>query len=45
MQIEQKKWTKEDGWKTYTSEALTGVPQLVLVFGASALVKEQKTFY
>jgi hypothetical protein len=44
MKIEQKGWTKEGGWKQYSTESLPGVPQLVLVFGASALVKEPATF-
>ncbi|OGC81074.1 hypothetical protein A2943_02065 [Candidatus Adlerbacteria bacterium RIFCSPLOWO2_01_FULL_51_16] len=44
MKIEQKKWTKEGGWKLNSKTPLTEVPQLVLVFGASALVKEEKTF-
>ena len=44
MKIEQKKWTKEDGWKNLAENLLEGVPQLVLVFGGSGLVKEQKTF-
>ncbi|MES2006649.1 MAG: FIST N-terminal domain-containing protein [Patescibacteria group bacterium] len=44
MKIEQKKWTPEGGWKTLSKEALPAVPQLVLVFGGSALVKEEKTF-
>ncbi len=43
MQIEQKKWTK-DGWTTLSREVLPSAPQLVLVFGASALVHEQKIF-
>jgi hypothetical protein len=44
MKIEQKHWTIGEGWKTLTKELLPAAPQLVLVFGASALVKEQKTF-
>lgn len=44
MKIEQKKWTKEDGWKVISKTSLPQPPQLVLVFGSSALVKEKKTF-
>jgi hypothetical protein len=44
MKIEQKKWTKEAGWKNLKEGFSMGVPQLVLVFGASDIVKEQKTF-
>ena len=44
MKIEQKKWTTAEGWKTLSKEPLPATAQLVLVFGASALVKEQKTF-
>ncbi len=43
MKIEQKKWAAGE-WKTLSTEPLPEAPQLVLVFGASALVKEQKTF-
>ena len=44
MKIEQKKWTKEGGWKTTSTGTLPAAPQLVLVFGASAVVKEQAVF-
>ena len=44
MKIEQKKWTPEAGWKQISTQGLPGVPQLVLVFGGSAIVKEQKNF-
>lgn len=43
MKIEQKKW-QGGAWKTLTTTPLPQAPQLVLVFGASALVKEAKTF-
>jgi hypothetical protein len=43
MQIEQKKW-QDGAWKTFSKTPLTAAPQLVLVFGASALVHEQKNF-
>lgn len=35
MKIEQKKWTSESGWKTYTDKPLVESPQLVLVFGGT----------
>ena len=44
MKIEQKKWTKETGWQPISKEVLATAPQLVLVFGASALVREQNIF-
>ena len=44
MKIQQKKWTKEEGWKDISKDSFGFVPQLVLVFGASALVKEKETF-
>jgi hypothetical protein len=43
MVIEQKKWA-EGKWETLSKKALPAAPQLVLVFGASALVHEQKMF-
>ncbi len=44
MKIEQKKWTKELGWKSLGADNLEVDPQLVLVFGGSSKVKEEKTF-
>ncbi len=44
MNIEQKKWTKEQGWNAISNTSFTQVPQLVLVFGGSALVKEESIF-
>jgi hypothetical protein len=45
VKIEQKMWTKASGWKEPVADSLAGaIPQLVLVFGGSALVKEQKRF-
>ncbi|MES3006036.1 MAG: FIST N-terminal domain-containing protein [Patescibacteria group bacterium] len=44
MNIEQKKWTKEAGWNTVSAASFTQAPQLVLVFGGSALVKEESVF-
>jgi len=44
MKIEQKRWTFEGGWKNLREESFGVSPQLVLVFGGSSLVKEQKMF-
>lgn len=44
MKIEQKKRNTQNEWENISKDPLTGVPQLVLVFGGSALVKEEKTF-
>ncbi len=43
MKIEQKKWN-ESGWKTLSKEPLSAQPQLVLVFGGSALVQQAKVY-
>lgn len=44
MKTEQKKWTKEDGWVDISKALLKETPQLVLVFGATALLKDKKYF-
>ncbi|MBU2028609.1 FIST C-terminal domain-containing protein [Patescibacteria group bacterium] len=44
MKIEQKKWTAENGWKTLSSSLSTESPELVLVFGGNALLKDQARF-
>jgi hypothetical protein len=44
MKIEQKKWSQKNSWEKVSKAALASDPQLVLVFGGSALVREQKTF-
>ncbi len=44
MNIEQKKWTAENKWEHVSKNSLREVPELVLVFGNSALVQEEKTF-
>ncbi len=44
MKIEQKMWTAQSKWQNVSKSPLTGVPQLVLVFGGSAIVKEEKAF-
>ena len=43
MKIEQKKWAN-GSWQTISKEPLPAAPQLVLVFGGSAVVHEQKNF-
>lgn len=40
MKIEQKKWTEAKGWVIEYPETLGDSAQLVLVFGASAILKE-----
>ena len=44
MKIEQKKWTSENGWKTLSSGSFTEPPELVLVFGGNALLKDKDRF-
>jgi len=44
MQVEQKQWAKESGWKEITSQKLTAKPQLVLAFGATALLKDKARY-
>lgn len=44
MKIEQKKWTTENGWKTFSSGSFTEPPELVLVFGGSAPLKNKSRF-
>ena len=44
INIEQKKWTNDAGWTTLPRAPLSGVPQIVLVFGASALVSKENVF-
>ncbi|MDO8686738.1 MAG: hypothetical protein Q7K11_00835, partial [Candidatus Berkelbacteria bacterium] len=44
MKIEQKKWTTENGWKTLSSGSFTELPELVLVFGGNALLKDKARF-
>ncbi len=43
MKIEQRKWTAKTGW-TQTPSELTTPPQLVLVFGSSSLISDEKYF-
>ncbi|MSU74449.1 hypothetical protein EXS57_01575 [Candidatus Kaiserbacteria bacterium] len=44
MKIEQKKWTSENGWKTLSSGSFTEPPELVLVFGGNAPIKNKARF-
>lgn len=44
IHIEQKRWTQEKGMETLSKEALAADPQLVMVFGSSALVTQERTF-
>ena len=44
MKIEQKKWNKEGGWQDLTKADFPQAPQLVLVFGATAIIQEGKYF-
>jgi hypothetical protein len=44
MKIAQKKWTKESGWQDIRQAEFSQPPQLVLVFGGTAIIKEGKYF-
>lgn len=44
MTIEQKKWTIKDGWKTLSSNLAMESPELVLVFGGNAPLKDKAQF-
>src|SRR5574343_184181 len=44
MKIEQKKWTVNDGWKIIKQADFTESPDLVLLFGGNAPLKDQKVF-
>lgn len=44
MKTEQKKWTKESGWVDISKGFFKEKPQLVLVFGATSLLKDKKHF-
>jgi len=44
MKIEQKKWTIKNGWKTLSSNLATEPPELVLVFGGNAPLKDKARF-
>ncbi|HQN18797.1 MAG TPA: FIST C-terminal domain-containing protein [Syntrophobacteraceae bacterium] len=42
MRIEQRRWTRTHGWTLQTPEALGGPAQLILLFGARAVLKDQR---
>ena len=44
MKTEQKKWTKNDEWEFLSNSNLKDKAQLVLLFGDTALLKEEKYF-
>jgi len=44
MKIEQKKWTIKNGWKTLSSGLSAESPELVLVFGGNAPLKDKARF-
>src|SRR3989338_6789135 len=44
MKIEQKKWTIKNGWKTLYSGLSAESPELVLVFGGNAPLKDKARF-
>lgn len=44
MKIEQKRWTEAHGWEPDTPGALGESTQLVLVFGATSILREQEHF-
>lgn len=47
MKIEQKRWTETHGWEPddpASGDAATLTAQLVLIFGATSILKEQKQF-
>lgn len=44
MKIEQKKWTAKNGWETLSDGSFTEPPELVLVFGGNAPLKDPAQF-
>jgi hypothetical protein len=44
MKIEQRKWTAEGGWKVLSEGAFAEPPELVLVFGGNAPLKDHARF-
>ncbi|MEK7103320.1 MAG: FIST N-terminal domain-containing protein [Patescibacteria group bacterium] len=42
MQIEQKKWTKQEGWVNISKHPLKKKPQLVFAFGGRTVVSQKK---
>lgn len=43
MKIEQKRWTNEKGWETESPAKLGASAQLVMLFGSTSRLKEQKS--
>ena len=41
MKIEQKSWTKGEGWTAASPDYVAGSAQLVLVFGATAVLRRE----
>jgi len=44
MKIEQKSWSKKEGWKTLESNLGNNTPQIVFVFGGRKVVEEEEHF-
>ena len=44
MKIEQKAWTKQDGWKTIVDKGLGQSANFVLVFGSRTLLEKEERF-
>jgi hypothetical protein len=44
MKIEQKRWTREKGWEKKRGENLGDSANVVLLFGSTSVIKEQKNF-
>ncbi len=44
MKIEQKYWTKEDGWKVLSNTLGDVKPQLVLVFGGRSVLEDEEHY-
>ncbi len=44
MKIEQKKWTSASGWVTLAAATFTEPPELVLLFGGTAVLKDRARF-
>ncbi len=44
MKIQQKQWTKTDGWVDVLPRAFAEAPQLVLAFGGRLLMEDEKYF-
>lgn len=44
MKVEQKKWTPENGWEVLSEGSFTEPPELVLVFGGTAPLKDKDRF-